>query len=496
MHYNSTKIAAKNLRSADLGNGYYINPILGGDYPDPSVLRVGHDYYMTHSVFNYGPGLLIWHSRDLVNWEPVCNAITGYGGNIFAPEFIQHKDMFYIYYPADKTNWVITAPSPTGPWSKPYDLKVGHIDPGHCVDPDGKRYLHLSSGYIVQLSDDGLSVVSEEKKVYDGWQYPVEWNVQAFSLEAPKITYKNGYYYLTVAEGGTAGPATSHMVVSSRSKTPWGPWEHSPYNPIIHTQSREERWWSRGHGTLIDTPQGDWWIMYHAYEKGYHTLGRQTLLEPIEWTADGWFRVPEGIVVDQPIKKPMGDAIKHGLIISDNFASNKLGLQWRFYDEHDLSRYIFDGNSIALKCKGVSPSDSSPMLCIPQNHAYELSVALSIEGENAEGGIVLFYNPSCYCGVGWNGNQVMRYRVSSRKLHYSDFVGKEIYLKVVNDRHEVILFYSSDGQSWIKINQVMETSGCHHNVFGGFRSFRAGLYASGKGIVRFKDFKYRGLDFK
>ena len=85
-------------RCPDLGNGMYQNPIMGGDYPDPSVLRVGDDFYMTHSSFEYSPGLLIWHSKDLVNWEPVCNALNEYIGSVFAPDFIQYGDTFYIYF--------------------------------------------------------------------------------------------------------------------------------------------------------------------------------------------------------------------------------------------------------------------------------------------------------------------------------------------------------------------------------------------------------------
>jgi xylan 1,4-beta-xylosidase len=135
------------------------------------------------------------------------------------------------------TNAVVYASSPEGPWSDPVDLKIGHIDPGHVADDQGNRYLHMSDGYFVPLARDGLSVTGEMKKVYDGWPFPEDYNVECFCLEAPKITKRNGYYYLTSAEGGTAGPATSHMVVSSRSRTPWGPWEHSPHNPIVHTSN-------------------------------------------------------------------------------------------------------------------------------------------------------------------------------------------------------------------------------------------------------------------
>jgi len=148
----------ENQRCADLNNGYYKNPILGGDYPDPSIIRVGDDYYLTHSSSEYYPGLLIWHSKDLINWEPVCNALHKNVGSVWAPNFVKYKDKYYIYFPAGGTNWVISAPSPEGPWNESVDLEVEHIDPGYVVGPDGKRYLYLSGGHLVRLTDDGLSI--------------------------------------------------------------------------------------------------------------------------------------------------------------------------------------------------------------------------------------------------------------------------------------------------------------------------------------------------
>ena len=265
----------EHTRAGDLGDGTYMNPVLSGDYADPSVLRVGEDYYLTHSSFTFAPGMLIWHSKDLVNWRPICKALDSYIGDIWAPDFIEHNGHFYIYVPIDGKIMAITAPSPEGPWSNPVDLGLQAIDPGHVVDKDGNRYLHTGGGYMTKLSDDGLSIAGETIKVYEGWKFPEEWIVEGNFLESPKLFYRNGYYYLTSAQGGSSGPPTSHMVVSARSLTPWGPFENSPYNPIIRTQSREERWYSKGHGTLVDTPDDDWWILFHAYEKGSYTLGRQ-----------------------------------------------------------------------------------------------------------------------------------------------------------------------------------------------------------------------------
>ena len=99
---------------------------------------------------------------------------------------------------------------------------------------------------------------------------------------------------MITAVGGTAGPPTGHMVIAARSRSIHGPWEHCPHNPIVRTPSADEPWWSRGHASLVEGPAGDWWMVYHAYENGYRTLGRQTLLEPMEWTADGG-RAPAAI---------------------------------------------------------------------------------------------------------------------------------------------------------------------------------------------------------
>ena len=136
------------------------------------------------------------------------------------------------------TNHVVHADSIHGPWSDPIDLKIGDIDPGHVAGPDGKRYLFMGGGGMVPLAADGLSVVGQPKKVYAGWQYPDDRVVTAFALEGPKPIRHGGYYHMLVAEGGTAGPPTSHMVVSARARSLDGPWENSPYNQGARTTRR------------------------------------------------------------------------------------------------------------------------------------------------------------------------------------------------------------------------------------------------------------------
>ena len=115
--------------SAEIPRSVYTNPIMGGDHPDASPIRVGNEFYLTHSSFDYAPGLLIWHSLDLVNWNPVAAALRRYYGSVWAPYLCEYQDHFYIYFPANNRIFVVQAPHPTGPWSEPIDLGISAIDP-------------------------------------------------------------------------------------------------------------------------------------------------------------------------------------------------------------------------------------------------------------------------------------------------------------------------------------------------------------------------------
>jgi len=485
-------------RKADLGNGTYLNPIMAGDHPDPSVLKDGDDYYLTFSSFDAYPGLVIWHSRDLINWEPLTASLRKNVGSVWAPDLVKHGSRYYIYFPARtptfRSNYVIWADSIRGPWSDPIDLKIGRIDPGHAVGPDGKRYLFMSGGYLERLADDGLSVVGAGEKIYDGWKYPEDWIVESFSQEGPKITKKGDYYYMVLAEGGTAGPPTGHMIVAARSKTMEGPWENAPHNPIVRTTSSAERWWSKGHGTLVEGPGGRWYLMYHAYENGFYTLGRQTILEPIQWTADGWFRT-SGLDVAQAIPKPAGAAVPHGFALSDDFSTDKMGIQWSFYDgtDADRARVRRENGALVLQAKGTSPADSSPLSFVVGDHAYEVEVEMTVDA-SATAGVLLFYNRKLYAGLGVSPTNVILHRYGTeRMLPKPPDISGTLHIKLRNERHIVTIDYSNDGKAWKRFGTGMEVSGYHHNVAYDFLSLRPAIYAAGTGEVRFRNVQYRAL---
>ena len=480
------------LSVAQVKNGSETNklnaicPIFRGDYPDPSILRDGDTYYIVHSSFNYFPGLLIWRSNDLRNWTPVTHTLNKNIGCVWAPDLVKYKNKFYIYFPVNNTNYVVWANSIEGPWSEPIDLKVGNIDPGHFIDSNGKRYLMFSSGGYVPLSDDGLTVKGEMKHMYDGWKIPREWTIECFCMEGPKMVKHNDYYYLTHAEGGTAGPATSHMVISARSKSPFGPWEQSPFNPIIRTKETSEQWWSKGHGTLFEDASGKWWIVYHAYENGFYNMGRQTLLQQVEWTNDGWYKVVENDISTK------GNPIST-YSLNDSFNEKTLKPQWSFWDEFDTNRFSFKNESLVINAKGNSVGNCSPLLCVPSDHSYIADVEMTIDND-AIGGLVLFYNNNYFSGILADKENILANLRGWQFPTEKSVIKNHVLLRLKKVDNTVDMFYSLDGKIWQKIENSIEVSSLNHNVLGGFLSLRLGLCSFGNGKVVFKNFRYTAIE--
>ena len=472
------------------GSATYRNPLLGGDHPDPSPIRVGKDFYLTHSSFDYAPGLTIWRSADLINWRPVAAALHRFHGIVWAPYLCEYQGRFYIYYPAGGALYVVHAEHPEGPWSEPIDLGILAIDPAHIAE-NGRRYLYMAGGRMAELNADGLSVKTPPQTVFEPWPVPPGTRMECTCLEGPKLLEHNGYFYLNVAEGGTGGPATSHFVVSARSRHAEGPWEFSPYNPIAHTHSREDRWLSVGHGRLVDTPDGKWYMTVHAYENGYRTLGRQLLLLPIEWTDDGWFRVPAGVTPDSAIPMPVGGAVQQPFADpSDDFTTSELGLQWGFWREFDPTRFKTGNGALELEARGKSLADT-PVLATPVGgHSYTVEIDVEVD-PGCTAGLMLFYNPEHSTGIQISSEGGIFTRATTGSVHSRQEKGAtHATLRVVNDRQEVDFYYRLPGKPWVRTEDSVEISGMHHNVLGGFLDVRPAIYASGSGKATFRGFRY------
>lgn len=277
----------------------YKNPIRTGFYPDPSIVRVGEDYYMVNSSFVFFPCIPISHSKDLIHWNIIGYAITNPewacldelegGRGYWAPDISYYNDKFYIcatYRMNDtgtvyRKQMVVSSDKPEGPYSKPVLFDEDGIDPSIFTDDDGKRYMLVNRGArIFEISEDATEQIGPATLLFYG-------DLKR-APEGPHLLKKDGYYYLFEAEGGTGA---GHRITVSRSKELFGLYEPCPYNPIMRQVDETAPIQRCGHGKPVQTQNGDWYMVYlcgRMLDGKYSMLGRETALDPITWTADGW----------------------------------------------------------------------------------------------------------------------------------------------------------------------------------------------------------------
>jgi xylan 1,4-beta-xylosidase len=287
----------------------YTNPILPGFHPDPSICRVGDDYFLVTSTFEYFPGLPLHHSRDLVHWRPIGHVLdrpsqlpldgVRPSGGLYAPAIRHHDGRFYLTCTlvdgtAGSGHFVVTAEDPAGPWSEPVWLPGAGIDPSPFVDDDGTawfvanrpvtqpRFRGHTEIWLRRFDLDALSLVGDEHVLWDGALEGGVWS------EGPHLFRRGPWYYLVTAEGGTH---LDHAVMVARSREVTGPYESCPWNPALTHRhlGRHHPVAAVGHSDLVETQHGDWWAVMLAIRLAggiHHNLGRETFLAPVVWEDD------------------------------------------------------------------------------------------------------------------------------------------------------------------------------------------------------------------
>jgi xylan 1,4-beta-xylosidase len=370
----------------------YRNPILKGFYPDPSVTRVGDDYYLVNSTFSYFPGIPVFHSRDLVHWTQIGNAIDrpgqldfkklGMSRGVFAPT-IEHRDgRFYILNTCVDCggNFVITATNPAGPWSDPVWLPEieGGIDPSLFFDEDGSAWI-LNNGppvgtplydghraiWIQRFDPVALKMVGPRTLLVNGG---VDISKKPAWIEGPHIVLKDGFYYLSAAEGGTA-EGHSQVVLRSRSVT--GPYVPDPANPILTQRDlprgRIDPITSAGHADLVQTQNGDWWATFLAvrpYAGDFYNTGRETFLLPVTWQ-DGWPRITApGQAIpavhakpNLPSSPPPPLPTSGAFTVRDEFDGPELPMHWLMMRNPRGRWWDFAGGRLRLQPRSVALGD-------------------------------------------------------------------------------------------------------------------------------------------
>ena len=360
------------------GRRQYYNPVLAGYYPDPSLTRKGDTYYLVNSSFGFFPGVPIFESKDLVNWEQTGHVLDrpeqlnlqGHAAStdgIYAPAISYNpgNDTFYMITTLvgpHGGNFFVKSRNPREGWSDPVWLpEIDGIDPSFLFDDDGKAYIVHNAPVFGEPSYEGERairlfefdtatdrIVSQPLEIVRGGTHVKK---NPIWIEGPHLYHIGDYYYLMCAEGGTA---EDHSEVIFRSRSPKGPWEEAPANPILTQRDlpaeRENPVTCTGHADIIQTPEGEWWAVFlgcRPYSGNLYNTGRDTYLLPVEWQ-DGWPRILES---GRGVPTVAG---KEGLIPAQNTLTGNFSYEDRFEDAVLNPRWIYLRNAPAT---GVDLSD-------------------------------------------------------------------------------------------------------------------------------------------
>jgi xylan 1,4-beta-xylosidase len=499
------------ITCSDRGDGTYANPVLYGEYPDPCIFTDDDgEYYMVNCCQP-----LMWHSKDLIHWEPLYEiAYSGMGG---AAELCKFKDTYYIYnidqFFRDKNDYksnrvmVITTKDIKSPdWQGPFYVGPAFnlendrelIDPGHVVDFEGRRWLYMSENICFPLTQDGLKFAGPGKRVLADEVIPDEWDVEGTYTEGPRFTKKDGWIYLTLAVGGTVGPPTSHSVFSYRSRNADGPWEPSPFNPIMRTYSHKEKWRSKGHGTLVQALNGAWHMPYHALLNGRENHGRMLMMEPVEWTAGGWYRIPEWSAADRALPLPQGgQAVRHGFPSSIVFPEkDALPGEW-IYAGNIKERMREANEGLVIRGSGTNMHDTGGWMCFRSVYRNFEAIAHLTVAPGAGGGIGMYYSAQYSVGYALKDDAVWAFKCMhpnyTKRFISLQYLWDEVYLKMVVRDQVVCMWVSPDKKRWTKMLPSANIS--HISVYAelpreipGMMMYPA-LFSYGTGEVVFHSFE-------
>ena len=483
-------------------NSYgYRNPVISGMNPDPSVCRVGDDYYLVTSTFIYFPGVPVYHSKDLIHWEMIGYGLTRESQlnlhqpshGIYAATIRYDNGFFYIVTTnvSPLGNFYVYAKDPAGPWSDPVFVKQGGIDPSLLFDDDGRIYFTSTHYNGIQQSEIDIKtgkLLTEPRCIWQGTggRYP----------EGPHLYKINGFYYLMISEGGTE---FGHMVTIARSNNPWGPFEPNPNNPILTHRNKNgsaNPIQGTGHADMIQAHNGSWWMVFLGFRPNdkHHHIGRETFLTPVSWTTNDWPLVPNGGTANLNMKVntlPVSPFPEKS--VRDHFNIETLPLNWNFIKNPDTASWSLTDRKDWLRIKG-SPrtlDDTESPAFIGQRQKDLTFTAVTLidfnpQNENEEAGLTVFQNTMGHYDVYIKKLKNERYILLRYKLGSIFHEEKRVQLRKgpvqirVSGTPVNYTFAFSQDKEFENLGTV-EARFISSETVGGFVGAYLGLYATGNG---------------
>ncbi|MDO5337652.1 MAG: glycoside hydrolase family 43 protein [Eubacteriales bacterium] len=513
------------------------NPILPGFRPDPSICRVGEDYYLATSSFAYFPGVPIYHSRDLANWEQTGHVLTresqlpleeaGHSAGIYAPTLRYCRGRFYMITTniSHGGNFIVTAEKPEGPWSEPYYLgeEAQGIDPSlffdeeedgsvHCyyvgTRPNHRHETHYNGDWEIwmqELNLETMKLIGEGKRIWKGAMHHVIWP------EGPHLYKKDGYYYLMNAEGGTGA---NHCVTISRSRSVWGPYEGNPNNPILTHRhlGKDYPVTAVGHGDLVEDGMGNWYMVMLGSRKceGFVNTGRDTFLAKVVWE-EGWPVVNLGIgmlqeevgLPGEPFELPPKSQVYHFYekALPEEFLTLRRSLQKKaelFEREGYLRLPVLPETLWERTC---------PAYVAVRQKEYDYLVSAGMEfspwGEGEEAGLAVLCDEKHQLRFTKMYREGKKEMTLVRRLHgQEEILGVRevadgfLTLKIRGKGQKTDFYYQVSGRTEQLLAADVDMTGLSTEKAGGFTGCTIGMYASSNGREsgNYADFAWFALE--
>ncbi|WP_242182618.1 glycoside hydrolase family 43 protein [Sphingomonas sp. CARO-RG-8B-R24-01] len=506
--------------------GSYRNPILAGYHPDPSIVRVGADYYLVNSTFSWFPGIPVFHSRDLVHWRQIGNAIDRPGQldftgramseGVFAPAINYHAGRFFIVNTCVKCggNFVITATNPAGPWSDPVFLpSVEGIDPSLYFDTDGKAWLVNNRApvggskydghralWIEQFDPVALRMLGHPRMIVDGG---VDLAAKPVWIEGPHIYRIEGAYYLLAAEGGTS---VNHSEVVFRAKSVEGPYVPAPrdINPVLTQRDqpagRPNPVSATGHADLVQLPDGHWWAVFlgtRPYTRDYYNIGRETFLLPVDWSS-GWpVILPKGQGVPRVARAPLpsmpraSTPLTGSYSVRTDFTGPQLDREWMTMRG---APYRLGGGDLLLDplADGIGDFGKPAFVARRQEHAIaRVSTEVRFTpGEGEMAGLAAVQNDAYFLTIALTRHDGKTFVRAARRAGKSDprtgmtvaeravAVSGPVRFRISARGGQYDLAYAT-GKTWVTLAPDVDATNLSTDKAGGFVGTMIGPFAQG-----------------